>query len=115
MRTATILTVLAVLTVLLPAQTSLVEYTAGQSALGKAAYDQACLSCHGRNLDDGQFAPALRGAGFNRNWAGGTVADLVAYMSTKMPPASPGSLSAASYAQIAAYVMQSNGIAPGVR
>src|SRR6478735_7622311 len=64
----------------------LVEYTAGQSAQGKAAYDQNCGSCHGRTLDNGQFGPALRGATFNMNWAGGTVGDLVQYMSMKMPP-----------------------------
>ncbi len=98
-----------------PAEGPAVEYSARQSAEGKAAYDQNCLSCHGRTLDNGQFAPALRGAPFNMNWAGGTVGDLVNYMSTRMPPAAPGSLGAAAYAQIAAYILQSNGIAPGLR
>ncbi len=98
-----------------PATGTLVEYTAGQSAEGKAAYDQNCSSCHGRTLDNGEFGPALRGATFNMNWAGGTVGDLVQYMSTKMPPAAPGSLGAATYAQIATYVLQQNGIAPSVR
>ena len=92
-----------------------VEYTAGQSAQGKLAYDQNCGSCHGRTLDNGQFGPALRGSTFNLNWAGGTVGDLVQYMSMRMPPAAPGSLSAAAYAQIATYILQQNGIAPGVR
>jgi alcohol dehydrogenase (cytochrome c) len=98
-----------------PATGDPVEYSAGQSAEGKAAYDQNCLSCHGRTLDNGEFGPALRGATFNMNWAGGTVGDLVGYMSMKMPPAAPGSLGAATYPQIAAYILQSNGIAPGRR
>src|SRR5690348_18497231 len=49
---------------------AIVEYSAGQSAQGKAAYDQNCASCHGRTLDNGQFGPALRGSTFNMNWAG---------------------------------------------
>src|SRR4051812_17319033 len=92
-----------------------VEYTAGQSAQGKTAYDQNWASCHGRTLDNGQFGPALRGATFNMNWAGGTVADLVQYISTRMPPAAPGSLNAVAYAQMATYILQQNGIAPGTR
>ena len=34
-----------------PATGNPVEYSAGQSAAGKAAYDQNCLQCHGRTLD----------------------------------------------------------------
>lgn len=58
----------------------------------------------------------MRGTTFNMNWAGGTVGDLVGYMSMKMPPpAAPGSLGAPTYAQIAAYILQSNGIALSLR
>src|SRR5690242_6697506 len=73
------------------------------------------LPATGRTLDNGQFGPALRGSTFNMNWAGGSVGDLVQYMSMRMPPAAPGSLSGAAYAQIAAYILQQNGIAPGPR
>ncbi len=98
-----------------PQAMPIVEYSAGQSAAGKIAYDQNCLSCHGRTLDNGQFGPPLRGATFNMNWAGGTVGDLVDYISTRMPPATPGSLGAETYANIATYVLSSNGIGPGPR
>ena len=49
------------------------EFTAQQAAEGKAAYDRACASCHGRNLDDGQFAPPLRGSTFNTSFAGKSI------------------------------------------
>jgi mono/diheme cytochrome c family protein len=65
-----------------------------------------CGSCHERTLDDGQFGPALRGSTFNMNWAGGTVGDLIQYMSMRMPPAAPGSLSTVAYAQFATYILQ---------
>jgi len=36
-------------------------YTAGQAVQGKQVYEQSCGSCHGPGLDDGEFAPPLRG------------------------------------------------------
>jgi alcohol dehydrogenase (cytochrome c) len=97
------------------AQTTTVEFTAGQSAEGKTAYDRACLQCHGRYLDDGQFGPPLRGAAFNQKWGGHSVDQLFTYASTKMPPDAPNSLGARAYAAITAYILQSNGNAPGLR
>ena len=42
-----------------PAQTP--GFTAGQADRGRAFYVGACATCHGEGLDDGQFAPALKG------------------------------------------------------
>ena len=95
--------------------TTIVEFTATQAADGKTAYDRDCAGCHGRYLDDGQFAPPLRGGPFTRNWAGKAVSDLFTYASTKMPPAAPGSLGARNYAAITAYLLQSNGVVAGTR
>src|ERR1044072_8693144 len=67
--------------------TGAVEFTAQQAVDGKTAYDRACQQCHGRNLDDGQFAPPLRGSTFNNSFAGKPVEELYTYISTKMPPA----------------------------
>jgi alcohol dehydrogenase (cytochrome c) len=94
---------------------TLAEFTAGQSAEGKTAYDRACLQCHGRYLDDGQFAPPLRGAEFSQKWGGQSVDQLFTYASTKMPPDAPNSLGARAYAAITAYILQSNGTTPGLR
>jgi alcohol dehydrogenase (cytochrome c) len=88
-------------------------YTRDQAAQGQAAYAQACASCHGQNLDDGQFAPPLKGSAFREQWGARPVEELFLYTSNKMPPASPGSLGAERYAQILAHVFAQNGMAPG--
>jgi alcohol dehydrogenase (cytochrome c) len=88
-------------------------FTSAQATAGKAAYAQNCASCHGANVDDGEFAPALRGPGFIGKYAGKPAADLFTYASTKMPPGNPGSLGGAVYAQILAYILQQNGLPTG--
>ncbi len=86
-----------------------VTFTAAQAAQGKAAYAQNCASCHGNNLDDGQFAPPLRGTPFMANWGGKPADALYTYMATRMPPGGAGSLGNPAYASIVAYLVQSNG------
>jgi len=89
---------------------SLPSYTAGQAALGKPAYDQACASCHGVNLDDGEFAPPLKGGDFRLRWGGKSVDALFDQLTRTMPPGSPGSLGDAAYTQVLAYLIQENGV-----
>src|SRR5580698_8115042 len=86
-----------------------VVYTAAQAAQGKAAYSQNCESCHGANLDDGQFGPPLKGAAFNRQWGGKPADAVFTYMSTRMPPGNAGSLGNPAYAAVLAYLVESNG------
>ena len=88
-------------------------FTSAQAAAGKAAYAHNCASCHGDNVDDGEFAPPLRGAAFIGKYAGKPAADLFTYVSTKMPPANPGSAGGAVYAQIIAFILQQNGLPTG--
>jgi len=90
-------------------------FTSAQAVAGKAAYQRNCASCHGANVDDGSTAPPLRGAAFLGKYAGKPAADLFTYVSTKMPPANPGSLAGTEYARIIAYVLQQNGFATGRR
>ena len=67
--------------------------TAAQVAHGKAVYGDSCNTCHGDNLADGQFGPPLKGPAFAAHWAGQSPEALLTYITTKMPPAGPGSLS----------------------
>src|SRR5690349_20955989 len=80
----------------------------------RASYQRNCADCHGANVDDGT-APPLRGAAFLGKYAGKPAADLFTYVSTKMPPANPGSLAGAEVAQIIAYVLQQSSFATGRR
>jgi PQQ-dependent dehydrogenase (methanol/ethanol family) len=92
-----------------------VSFTAGQAAAGEAAYKQSCASCHGQNLDDGEFAPPLKGVEFRGRWGGTQPAEpLFTYMEERMPPSAPGSLGANVYAQILAYMFRENGMQPSL-
>jgi len=85
-------------------------FTAAQATEGQSAYAQNCAGCHGANLDDGEFAPPVKGTAFTAQWGGKSVSDLYTYLSTKMPPSNAGALGEATYLQIAAFVLQSNNI-----
>src|SRR6266487_4297842 len=67
-------------------------FTEAQANQGKTAYSQNCAGCHGQNLDDGEFAPPLKGASFSQQWGGKTADTLFTYISTKMPPSNRGGL-----------------------
>jgi len=84
--------------------------TAAQATQGQSAYAQNCASCHGASLDDGEFAPPLKGTAFTGQWAGKSVAELNTYIGTKMPPSNAGGLGDAVYLQITAFILQSNAI-----
>jgi mono/diheme cytochrome c family protein len=78
---------------------------------GKLIYGQNCASCHGKNLSDGEFGPALTGPDFKMRWSDKSAEALLTYMRTKMPPSDPGALSSQSYADVGAYILRSNGMA----
>jgi alcohol dehydrogenase (cytochrome c) len=92
---------------------SIATYTAAQADQGKALYAKSCASCHGQTLGGSEFASALNGMTFSRNWGGKSAVELFTYINTKMPPASPGQLGPEAAAQIIAYVLQVNGIQAG--
>src|SRR5580698_1802084 len=86
------------------------SFTAAQAAEGQSGYTQNCAGCHGSSLDDGEFAPPLKGTAFTAQWGGKSVGDLYDYLHTKMPPRNAGGLGAGTYQEITAFVLQSNGV-----
>ena len=95
---------------------TLPSYTEAQAERGRAAYATHCASCHGQYLDDGTFAPPLKGVDFRTKWGGSTpqpVDALFNLISTKMPPDTPGTLGDPTYAQLLAYIFQENGAPVG--
>mgnify|MGYP003345363480 CR=1 FL=1 len=75
------------------------SFTAAQQAAGQATYAQSCASCHGPNMDDGEFAPPLKGVEFRGIWFGKTADALFEKIET-MPPTAPGSLGAQKHAEL---------------
>ena len=88
-------------------------FTSAQATMGKDAYAQNCESCHGRNLDDGEFAPPLKGVEFRQRWGGKSLDALFTDISTRMPTSAPGSLGDATYGEVLAYLLQANGFPAG--
>src|ERR1700733_2334694 len=92
---------------------SAVSFTAAQANRGKAIYDDICASCHGANLDDGDFGPLLRGLAFKNHWSSQSTDALFSYIATKMPPSAPAGLSDRAYSDVEAYILRTNGVAVG--
>ena len=91
-----------------------VGFTELQATRGQAAYTESCAACHGPNLNDGQFAPAVKGAPFRAHWHDQSPEALLALLTKRMPPASPGSLGSRTYADIEAYLLRENGDKAGL-
>src|ERR1700742_2481411 len=83
-----------------------VSYTAAQAERSKAVYSANCASCHGADLNGGQFGPTLRGDNFKAHWSNQPPEALYGFMVTKMPPSSPASLKNVDYADLEAYILQ---------
>src|ERR1700722_7418270 len=91
-----------------------VGFTELQATRGRAAYAENCASCHGPNLDDGQFAPPLKGAAFKAHWHDQSPEALRSLIVKRMPPAAPGSIAGPTYADIEAYLLRENGDKAGM-
>jgi mono/diheme cytochrome c family protein len=89
-------------------------YTDEQATKGQASYAAACASCHGKELQgSGAAMPPLSGPGFEMNWQGQTLNDLVERIQTSMPADSPGRLSRTETADITAYILKINKLPAG--
>jgi len=90
-------------------------FTAAQATAGGAAYQANCASCHQPDLKGQGTAPTLTGSEFVGGWGTRTTRDLLTFIQLTMPPASPSSLGAETYANIAAFILQQNGARPGTQ
>ena len=88
------------------------SFTAAQAQRGEAVYTASCASCHGDQLDNGEFAPPLAGPVFRQHWGGKGLDEPFAVMTQRMPPDDPGGLDAATYADLLAFLLSKNGVAP---
>jgi len=88
-------------------------YTTEQADRGKALYAQSCASCHAGDLrGDGQ-APSLVEEEFSFQWGDTSVAELFEQIRKLMPADRPNSLPRQSYADIVAFILQSNKLPAG--
>lgn len=90
-------------------------FTLAQAARGEAAYMGNCAGCHGDKLDNGEGdgAPALVGPSFTQQWNTRPLGELYDFTATNMPANAPGSLSAGMTADIIAFLLSRNDVAPG--
>ncbi|MGH6827407.1 MAG: c-type cytochrome, partial [Rhizomicrobium sp.] len=87
-------------------------FSDAQAARGLEQYLQHCSVCHAASLEGNYASPPLVGR-FMPDWAGSPLSDLYDYISSTMPLDRPGSLSAAAYADIVAYLLKANGFPSG--
>lgn len=88
-------------------------FTAEQAAAGKDKFAQNCQGCHGDDLTGRSFFPPITGDRFMSKWQGRTAAQLLTFMSTRMPNDRPGGLAMDDYTDILAYWLSFNGYTPG--
>src|SRR5580704_18603433 len=88
-------------------------FTAAQADAGRAAYATNCASCHNADLSGSGNAAPLAGSVFMGGWNTRSTKDLVGFMQGSMPPNNPGGLTEATYLNIAAFILQSNGARAG--
>jgi alcohol dehydrogenase (cytochrome c) len=91
-------------------------FTASQAAAGRLVYARACGICHGASLQGGA-AVALSGSAFARTWGDGRHQgpDFFDAIATQMPKNAPGTLSQADNLALTAFILSSNGYAPGLQ
>ncbi len=89
-------------------------YTSAQARRGQEQFEQHCVSCHRRDLA-GIAGPALKGDRFLDQWREFPLEVLVNDMGSQMPLRNPGALPASTYLDIAAYLLEANGLPAGQR
>src|SRR3982751_3299794 len=88
-------------------------FTAAQAQAGRAAYAANCASCHQANLAGVGEQPPLAGAGFMSAWGRRTTKEFYDDIRAQMPYGRAGSLDAATYQNITAFILLANGAHAG--
>ncbi len=83
-------------------------FAPAQAEAGAAVYATRCSGCHGKNLDDGAFAPPLIGETFLQKWGAKRASALVTYIATQMPPTATGTITHAEAVELLALILQGN-------
>ncbi len=82
----------------------------GQLAHGDDVYLDNCAACHGPGLDNGTFAPPLKGAAFRKRWQGQNAAAILSFIQARMPPgAAAGQLPDDDYLAVLAMILRRDG------
>ena len=79
-------------------------YSAAQAARGEQLYMNTCVSCH---------PPATYKGAVFLNWQGRSLADLLEFLTDKMPKNDPGSLTPKEYMDVVAYLLKINSMPAG--
>ena len=92
-----------------------VSFAPDQSERGESRFSKDCQECHGKDLKGGMNGGApLRGVAFEEKYFDGLPASVMfAFMTTAMPPDSPGRYSPNVYADLMAYILDRNGVREG--
>ena len=92
-------------------------YTDAQAKRGRESYEYSCGTCHLPSLegDESRDIPALYGEEFVDEWSGKPVKELFELIRKMMPKDAPGSLKNETYADIVAYLLQSNEFPAGAQ
>ena len=85
-------------------------YTEAQAERATSTFDQTCSRCHTLTAEGTR---PLSGDKFWQSYTQRTVGDLLTYVSTNMPNGDPGSLPAATYNDLVALILKSNGFPAG--
>jgi mono/diheme cytochrome c family protein len=79
-------------------------YSTAQASRGEEVYMSTCVSCH---------PPATYKGAVFLNWQGRSLAELLDFLSEKMPKNDPGSLTPKEYMEVVAYLLKINSMPVG--
>jgi alcohol dehydrogenase (cytochrome c) len=95
------------------AQTSEGPFTQAQAQAGRAAYATNCGGCHQQNLAGSGDQVPLAGTTFMASWGRRAIKEFYDDIRANMPYGRAGSLDAATYQNITAFILTANGAKPG--